>query len=236
MSNKPYGLLCPISRACEILEPRWTIQILTEILSGSTRFNEIRRSVGNISPGVLSKRLSEMEASGLIERVEDRATGAVDYIRTEKGISLEPALNALAVWAQQNIDAEIALADTAISPLMWTVRKVIRVDELPHKRSVIRFHFSDAKGDFDTYWLLAQRGGLPEMCTNDPGLEVDLYIETTVEAFGGIQMGRTTMEQETERGTFFLSGEARLVRTIGQWLPISPHAHVDGIRQLASIR
>ncbi len=235
MSNKPYGLLCPITRACEILEPRWTIPILTEILYGTTRFNEIRRSVGNISPGVLSKRLSEMEASGLIERVEDRANGAVDYIRTEKGISLQPALNALAVWAQQNIDAEIALADTATSPLMWTVRKVIRVDELPHKRSVIRFHFSDGNSDFDTYWLLAQRGGLPEMCTNDPGLEVDLYIETTVEAFGGIQMGRTTMEQETERGTFFLSGEARLVRTIGQWLPISPHAHVDGIRQLASI-
>jgi len=236
MSNNPYGLLCPITRACEILEPRWTIPILSEILSGSTRFNEIRRSVGNISPGVLSKRLSEMESSGLIERVEDRATGVVDYIRTEKAISLKPALNAMAVWAQQNIDAEIALADTAITPLMWAVRKVIRVDELPHKRSVVRFHFSNAKSDFDTYWLLAQRGGLPEMCTNDPGLDVDLYIETTVEAFGGILMGRTKMEQETERGTFFLSGDARLVRTIGQWLPISPHAHVDGIRQLASIR
>jgi len=232
MSNNAYGLLCPVSRACEILEPRWTIPILAEILSGTTRFNEIRRCVGKISPGVLSKRLSEMEASGLTERVEDRATGAVDYIQTEKGIALKPALNALAGWAQQNIDAEIALADTAISPLMWTVRKVIQVDELPDKRSVIRFHFTDVNCEFDTYWLLAKRCDLPELCAYDPRLEVDLYIETTVVAFGGIQMGRTTMERETERGTFFLSGEARLVRTIGLWLPISPHAHVDGVRQL----
>lgn len=65
MPNKSYGLLCPISRACEILEPRWTIQILTELWAGSTRFNDIHRGVGHISRGLLSKRLKELEASTL---------------------------------------------------------------------------------------------------------------------------------------------------------------------------
>lgn len=232
MPRKPYGLLCPISRASEILAPRWTIQILTEIWAGSTRFNDIRRAVGSISPGVLAGRLREMEASGLIERVEDKAAGTVDYLRTEKGIALEPVLNALATWAQQNIEAEVALANTSISPLMWKLRTVIQVDVLPGKRSVIRFHFNDGEGQFDTYWLIAQPGGLPELCVYDPGLDVNLFVETTVVALGGIIMGRTTFEREIDRGSLFLSGDARLVRTIAQWLPVSRHAQTTNVCQL----
>lgn len=53
------------SRACEFLEPRWTIQILTEFWNGSTRFNDIRKGMGNISSALLSRRLKEMEALGL---------------------------------------------------------------------------------------------------------------------------------------------------------------------------
>lgn len=58
MPSKPYGMICALSKACEIIEPRWTLLILNEIWSGYTRFNDIRRAVGNISPGILSKRLS----------------------------------------------------------------------------------------------------------------------------------------------------------------------------------
>src|SRR5262245_26943473 len=86
MRQRHYGLLCPISHASEVLGPRWTIQILTELWNGSTRFNDIRRGVGNISSGLLSKRLKELEVVGLIERIEDKAAGTVAYIRTEKAI------------------------------------------------------------------------------------------------------------------------------------------------------
>ncbi|WJI66626.1 helix-turn-helix transcriptional regulator [Mesorhizobium sp. C399B] len=72
MTRRPYGLVCPISHACEFLEPRWTIQILTELWNGSTRFNDIRKGVGNVSSALLSRRLKEMEALGLVERVEER--------------------------------------------------------------------------------------------------------------------------------------------------------------------
>ena len=92
MTRRPYGLLCPISRACEFLEPRWTIQILTELWNGSTRFNDIRKGVGNISSALLSRRLKEMEALGLVERIEDEASGTIAYFRTEKSIKLEPAM------------------------------------------------------------------------------------------------------------------------------------------------
>jgi DNA-binding HxlR family transcriptional regulator len=76
MSTSSYGQFCPVAKACEILEPRWTVLILMVILGGVSRFNEIRRGVPGVSPTLLSKRLRELEAQGLVERVEDRSTGA----------------------------------------------------------------------------------------------------------------------------------------------------------------
>ena len=154
MTRRPYGLLCPISRACEFLEPRWTIQILTELWNGSTRFNDIRKGVGNISSALLSRRLKEIEALGLVERIEDEASGTIAYFRTEKSIKLEPAMNALAEWAQCNIEAEVALADVDVSTLMWLVRRKIDLAELPRRRAVICFHFrDDPPPKYPHYWL-----------------------------------------------------------------------------------
>ena len=232
MNVKPYGLLCPISRASQLLEPRWTIPILTEIWAGATRFNTLRRRLGSISPGVLSRRLSEMEHNGLVERVKDNATGSVDYFRTPKSEALEPVIKALGVWAQQNIEAEVALAGTLASPMMWKCQSVLQVDALPDRRSVIRFHFRDEPTDYDTFWFLAQRGAPPELCVHDPDLDVDLYVETTLVAMGGIIMGRTTLAKETELGSFFLSGDPRLARTFQNWLPPAPYAKVPDILPL----
>lgn len=234
MAHKPYGLLCPISHACEILGPRWTIQILAELWSGSTRFNDIRRGVGNISSGLLSKRLKELEAAGLIERIEDKAAGTVDYIRTEKGVGLEPALNALAEWAQCNIEAEIALRGTDLSTLMWRMRRWIKMPELPNRRVVIRFHFNDETPKaYATYWLVVYPdSALPELCTSDPGIDVDLFVETDVVSLGGILTGRTSITEEIERGALFLSGDARLARTINRWLRVSGYAAIEGIATL----
>ena len=61
MTHQGYGFFCPTAKACEVLEPRWTMLILSEMSSGSTRFNDIRRGVPGISPTLLSKRLKEME-------------------------------------------------------------------------------------------------------------------------------------------------------------------------------
>ena len=62
-----YGQFCPIAMASEILCTRWTPLVLRELISGSTRFNDIRRGVPKMSPTLLSKRLKELEAAGVIE-------------------------------------------------------------------------------------------------------------------------------------------------------------------------
>jgi DNA-binding HxlR family transcriptional regulator len=234
MTRRPYGLICPISLACEILEPRWTIQILTEIWNGSTRFNDIRKGVGNISTAILSRRLKEMEALGLVERIEDKAAGTIDYFRTEKSIKLEPAMNALAEWAQCNIEAEIALSGADASTIMWAVRRMIVLAELPRRRAVIRFHFrDDPPPKYPHYWLVVEPGAnLPELCSLDPGRDVDLYVETGVVSLGAIIEGRSSIEREKERGGLFLSGDPGLARSMDRWLRASVYAAFKGIDQL----
>jgi DNA-binding HxlR family transcriptional regulator len=236
MPNKPYGMICPITRACDILEPRWTIPILVGLWAGSTRFNDLRREVGSISPGLLSRRLKELEEMGLVERVTDPATGSVDYIRTEAAVALEPALNALAKWAQCFIDAEVALCTASVSNLMWKMRVLFDADALPRRRVVMQFRFADPDLEYSTYWAIIQPGAGAEMCTSIPGYDVDLYIETNRVSLHGILLGRTTVADELANGQLYLSGDPVLARTMGRWLKIGEYARFDGIARLPATR
>lgn len=218
MSAAPYGIVCPITHACNILEPRWTIPILSEMWAGSTRFNDIRRGVGNISTALLSKRLKTLEAHGLIERIEDGATGQVDYVRTRRAIELEPALDALGKWAQCNIKARDALLNTDVSTLMWQMRGLIFTDELPRRQIVIQFRFRDPGLDYHTFWVLVRPGCPTEICSEIPGFEIDLFIETDRISLSSMLLSRTTIEREKAEGRLFVSGHALLERTMDKWL------------------
>lgn len=232
MPSKPYGLICPITHAAEVLEPRWTMPILTEMWAGSTRFNDIRRGIGNISPALLSRRLKQLEALGLIERFEDLASGTVDYLRTQRAIDLEPALNALAAWAQCNVEARTALADADVATLMWKMRDYIVTEELPNRQVVIRFHFVDPGLEYQTYWALSRPGMPVEICTAIPDFDIDLYIETSKVSLMAVLLGRSTAAREITHQRLFLSGDARLERTLERWLRISDYASVKGIALL----
>lgn len=234
MTAKTYGMICPITKACEVLEPRWTIPILTEIWSGSSRFNEIRRGLGGISPTLLSKRLREMEKKGLIEKRGDPASGSIIYERTPMARELEPALDLLATWAQRNIEADLALRGTSISSLMWYLRRSVRREALPERRVVIAILFTDAARD-GSYWLISSPGMEVEICSEDPGLEVDLYIETTVAALTAVSTGRAELSREQASGTIFISGDPGLARTAKAWLPRSEYAGVEGIKTVEPI-
>lgn len=227
MATKSYSLFCPLAMACELIEPRWTILILTEMWTGASRFNDIRRGVPGISPTLLSKRLKEMEAKGLIERVEDSAKGTVDYIRTPLAIELEPALDQLGEWAYRNIESKVALQDLNVDYLMWNLRGKIQLSALPKRRVVIRFHFTDLAEDRATYWLLA-RPGLPvDLCMTDTGFDVDLYIEAESDALASVYMGYSSMRSELENDRIRLIGDSLLVRTIDKWLGKTSYAELN---------
>lgn len=234
-TQRPYGMICPITRACDLLEPRWTIPILVSLWAGESRFNDLRRAIGSISPALLSRRLKEMEEHGLVRRVEDRAAGTVDYIRTDLAVALDPILNGLAKWAQQGLEAEFALCTAQASVLMWKARRYFNRDALPNRRVVMRFHFNE-EVPVDTYWVVLCPGAPVEICSTIPGFEVDLFIETTTVSLLGILLGRTTIARELDLGTLYLSGDAVLARTMDRWLIRSAYSEFEAIPPLPDHR
>lgn len=98
---------CPrFHRAVELVGRRWTGVILRELLHGATRFHQMRDAVPNLSDRLLSERLKELEAEGLVERrVLPETPVRIEYHLTDKGRALETAVAALAEWAEQWLPA-----------------------------------------------------------------------------------------------------------------------------------
>ena len=87
-------------QAIELIGKRWTGAILLVLMDGSLHFSEIRDLVPDISDRLLSERLKELESEGIVERrVIDDTPVRVEYLLTEKGEALEPAVHALKRWA-----------------------------------------------------------------------------------------------------------------------------------------
>ena len=91
-------------RAVELVGKRWTGAILLVLMDGPLRFSEIGQLVPALSDRLLSERLKELEAEGIVERhVDGRGPVKVEYGLTDKGRALEPAVRALKSWAKQHL-------------------------------------------------------------------------------------------------------------------------------------
>src|SRR5581483_11899739 len=89
-----------VRRAADLLERRWTLQVLYASGSGATRFNEFLEALGRIPPTTLSARLSELERAGVLARVVvDSRPPHVEYRLTERGAALQQLVRALSSWA-----------------------------------------------------------------------------------------------------------------------------------------
>ncbi len=74
--GSPYGQFCPVSKAMELLDERWTLLVVRELVSGTEHFNDLRRGLPRMSPTLLTKRLQQLSKAGLVERVADGGTSA----------------------------------------------------------------------------------------------------------------------------------------------------------------
>ena len=123
----------------EVVCRRWTPLILRELLAGSTHFNEIRRGVPNCSPALLSARLKELEAAGVVER---RSSGkGSSYNMTESGWELLPLIQGLAVWGQRWVRSDYRPDDLDPGFLLWDVRRYLSPGGLGSGRVVVDSRF-----------------------------------------------------------------------------------------------
>ena len=92
---------CPVETTLLLISDKWKVLILRDLLTGTKRFNELKRSVSGISQKVLTAHLRTMEDNGLIHReVYAEVPPKVEYSLTELGLSLKPILDSMEAWGQ----------------------------------------------------------------------------------------------------------------------------------------
>lgn len=93
---------CPVETTLLLISDRWKVLILRDLMDGTKRFGELRKSVGNVSQKVLTANLRSMEEQGLLTRkVYPEVPPRVEYTLTETGRSLKPVLAAMHSWGEE---------------------------------------------------------------------------------------------------------------------------------------
>jgi DNA-binding HxlR family transcriptional regulator len=226
---KGYGQFCPVAKAAEVIAERWTPLVLRELLSGSHRFNDLRRGVPLMSGSLLSKRLRELEDAGVVERRpsrDDRRTQ--EYHLTEAGKELGPIIEAIGVWGQRWVVSDVEEDDLDPSLLMWDIRRNLDLEALPDRRVVTRFEFSDVPGARRRWWLLVDEAGA-DLCMTDPGFAIDLEIRTSLRSLTRYWIGRSEWQELRRCTTFAIDGPKWAQRGLQRWLgrshlAVVPHA------------
>ena len=90
---------CPVETTLTLIGDKWKVLILRDLLPGTKRFGELKKSIGSVSQKVLTAQLRDMEENGLVNRkVYAEVPPRVEYTLTETGYSLKPILDSMVVW------------------------------------------------------------------------------------------------------------------------------------------
>lgn len=104
--NEVAALACPIRNLAAKVTGKWQILILLALEDGSLRFGALRRTIGDVTQGVLTGNLRGLERDGLLTRkVDPGPPVAVSYSLTDRGLALVTMLKPLALWASENLEA-----------------------------------------------------------------------------------------------------------------------------------
>ncbi len=214
-----YGQYCPLALAAELLCERWTLLVVSRLIDGCTRFNDIHRGVPRISATLLTKRLAELEHAGLIVREPLETGRGYEYMLTEAGQELEPIIMDLAVWGQR-WSRDMVTDDLDPAFLAWSMHTRMNTEAMPEGRTVIEFEFSGIDRGFARFWLIKTESNV-EMCLKHPGFEVDVKVMSDIRRFVEAWRGFRSMRDEIAKGVIRLEGPTRLKRAFPDWLLLS---------------
>ena len=93
---------CPVETTLMLIGDKWKVLILRDLMDGTKRFGELKKSIGTVSQKVLTAQLRDMEEKGLLTRkVYAEVPPRVEYTLTETGYSLKPVLDAMWAWGEE---------------------------------------------------------------------------------------------------------------------------------------
>lgn len=223
-----YGQFCPVSKAAEILFEKWTILILRELLMGTTRFNDFQRAISRISPTLLTKRLKALEEKGVIIRKQVSGQRGYEYRLTPAGKELEPLMENIAVWGMRWARGRMSDDELDVELLMWEVQRRIQTKNLPGGETVICFVFTDLK-KHRSWWVWID-GDDVDLCSEDPGKDVDLYISSDVRTMAEVWQGDIDLITALASGAIKAHGDRKLIKTMPDWIGLCIYKDVRPMR------
>jgi len=225
VTQASYGQFCPVAMAAEVLCTRWTVVVLREMIAGSTRFNDLRRGVPRMSPALLSQRLKQLEDAGVILRVRVRgAPDLYEYQLSKAGRELQPLIEGFGVWGQRWVETRATLRNLDPQLLMWDMRRNLDATPMPERQSTIQIIYPEIPQPHGAWWLIVAPGAAVDLCSADPGFEVDLCVSCDLKTMTAIWMGLDTVRDAVRHRRLRFNGDKRLAATMQTWLGLSPFA------------
>ncbi|MGZ8281713.1 MAG: winged helix-turn-helix transcriptional regulator [Allosphingosinicella sp.] len=225
MGERSYSQFCPVAMAAEVLCTRWTILVVREMIAGTTRFNDLRRGVPRMSPALLSQRLKDLEAAGIVRRMPSPTeAGLHEYGLTEAGLELAPLVEGFGIWGQRWVGADLSLQKLDAQLLMWDMRRNLVPEPMPPGRRILQFRFPEQPPRDRCWWLIVDPEGECDLCLLDPGFDVDLYVVTDLRTMTAIWMGLDSVRTARAEERMLLTGDEQLASSMQAWLGLSPFA------------
>ena len=217
-----YHQFCPVAKAMELLDERWTLLIVRELVTGSQHFNQLRRGLPRMSPTLLSKRLNQLARAGIVDRQTDGHE--VRYVLTQAGHELRPVVEALGIWGVRWIGE---LGDQDLDPhlLMWDMHRHVNREELPDGRTVIQFRFHDVPAAQRDWWLVITPDDV-DVCDFDPGHDVSVTVSASLRPMVEVWMGDLDWPAALRSGSIEMHGPADMRRALPRWFELSTFAAV----------
>lgn len=220
-----YGEACPISKATGVLCERWTLQIVREMMLGSTRFSELQKALPKISPSLLNSRLRLLADNGIVVRKRIPEQRGYEYQLSPAGKSLGPILSEIGKWGMSWVYDGLSDEELDASQLTYHFAGLVKTDGLPSGNTVIQISFTDV-ADMPRVFIMI-RGDQREVCDENPGHEVDVYLRSTLRTLTEIMLGDIELQSACDNKSLQILGSPVYEKNLSKWFPISEFANLN---------
>lgn len=218
------GSLCPAVKAADMIGDRWILLLMREFFMGASRYKDFQNALPRISPTVLSNRLKQLEMNGMIIKKTNASRKATEYHLTRCGRELAPLIDQMSKWGLRWARRRIRDEDLDAGSFMWDFHRSLKTEELPDGETVLSVSFKDVV-THNKWWLIVKANTV-DLCTDNPGKDVDLYIHSNLADLAEVWMGDVGIREAMAEDAVVITGSSHLMRTISSWMPQSRYAAI----------
>jgi DNA-binding HxlR family transcriptional regulator len=231
-----YGQFCPVAKTAEIFGDRWSPLIVRELYYGPRSFGDFLAAIPLISRTMLSQRLKELVAVGVVHPdTKEKGRGHI-YVLTEAGEAFRPMIEMMGEWGLKWGQGLVGPDDLDSKLLIGGIRQHIDRKDIPAQEFVLRFDFRGIpKGSRNPrhWWLLIRQDEI-EVCLKDPGQNLDVMIVADLGAFTKVWTGYSRLEEALARRLVTFRGTESAIARMLRMLKLTDETVVRNLGTVSS--